>query len=119
MPTDSYLPLTIFIFLGLVVVALFYLPAVWLGPSTPSQEKLEPFECGNPPLGEPTVPFNPLFYQVAILFLVFDVEIAFLYPFAVIFSELGRSAIFAMAGFVTVLIVALVYVVRKGVLRWV
>jgi NADH-quinone oxidoreductase subunit A len=81
--------------------------------------KLMPFECGNDPVGEPTVPFNPRFYQVAILFLVFDVEIAFLYPWAMVFKELGFRGLVTMGVFLAVLLVGLIYVVRKRVLRFV
>jgi NADH-quinone oxidoreductase subunit A len=119
MPQDSFLPLVIFIFAGLIVVALFYIPAIVLGPKVETETKLMPFECGNDPIGEPTVPFNPRFYQVAILFLVFDVEIAFLYPWAVLFGELGIRGFLLMCVFLAVLLFALVYVVRKRVLRFV
>jgi NADH-quinone oxidoreductase subunit A len=119
MPTDSYLPVVIFIFLGLAVVAMFYLPAILLGPKLRTQAKLDPFECGNEPSGEPTVPLNPRFYQVAILFLVFDVEIAFLYPWAMVYLDVGRTGLASMAVFIVVLFAALVYVVRKRVLRWI
>lgn len=119
MPTDSYLPVLIFIFLGLVVVALFYLPAILLGPRHRTEAKVAPFECGNEPSGEPTVPLNPRFYQVAILFLVFDVEIAFLYPWAMVYLDVGRTGLASMGVFVAVLSTALVYVVRKRVLRWI
>lgn len=119
MPADSFVPLIVFIFVGLVVVSLFYIPAIILGPKVDTDVKLMPFECGNDPIGEPTVPFNPRFYQVAILFLVFDVEIAFLYPWAMLFKDLGKYGLVTMGVFLTVLLAALVYVVRKGVLRWV
>ena len=119
MPADSFVPLIVFIFVGLVVVALFYIPAIILGPKVETDIKLMPFECGNDPIGEPTVPFNPRFYQVAILFLVFDVEIAFLYPWAVLFNDLGMQGLVIMGVFLAVLLAALIYVVRKGVLRWV
>ena len=120
MPADTYLPLIVFILVGLIVVALFYIPAIILGPSNKTEIKLKPFECGNDPVGEPTVPFNPRFYQVAILFLVFDVEIAFLYPWAMIYAEKASFGGLAIMGvFLTVLLVALIYVVRKRVLKWV
>ncbi|MDY0000161.1 MAG: NADH-quinone oxidoreductase subunit A [Polyangia bacterium] len=109
----------IFIFMGLLVVALFYVPALVFGPKVETDPKLEPFECGNEPIGEPTVPFNPRFYQVAILFLVFDVEIAFLYPWAVLSGELGWRGILVMGVFVAVLMVALLFIVKKRVLRFV
>ncbi|MFH2007342.1 MAG: NADH-quinone oxidoreductase subunit A [bacterium] len=120
MPADTYLPLIVFIFVGLIVAAMFYIPAIILGPSNKTAVKLEPFECGNDPVGEPTVPFNPRFYQVAILFLVFDVEVAFLYPWAMIYAEKQTFAGLVIMGlFVTVLLAALIFVVRKGVLKWV
>ena len=118
MPEDSFLPLVVFIFVGLVVVALFYIPAIILGPKAETEIKLMPFECGNDPIGEPTVPFNPRFYRVAILFLIFDVEIAFLYPWAVLFDELGLRGLLMMGVFLGVLLVALVYEVRSRVLRF-
>ena len=120
MPIDTYLPLIIFIFVGLVVVALFYLPAIFMGPKNPTDAKLEAFECGNVAEGEPTVPFNPRFYQVAILFLVFDVEIAFLYPWAMLYAgKQTLAGLVVMLMFVAVLLAALIYVVKKGVLKWI
>lgn len=120
MPADTYLPLIVFIFVGLIVVALFYVPAILMGPKNETDVKLMPFECGNDPVGEPTVPFNPRFYQVAILFLVFDVEIAFLYPWLLIYRDKPSvSGLVIMGLFLTVLGAALIYVVRKRVLKWV
>ncbi len=119
MPADTYLPLIVFFFVGLIVVAMFYVPALLMGPKNENDIKLMPFECGNDPVGEPTVPFNPRFYQVAILFLVFDVEIAFLYPWLLIYHEKPSvGGLVIMGLFLTVLMVALIYVVRKRVLKW-
>jgi NADH-quinone oxidoreductase subunit A len=120
MPADTYLPLIVFFFVGLIVVALFYIPAILMGPKNETDVKLMPFECGNDPVGEPTVPFNPRFYQVAILFLVFDVEIAFLYPWLLVYRDQpSLRGLFVMGLFLTVLLAALIYVVRKRVLKWV
>ena len=119
MPGDSFVPLVVFIFVGLVVVAMFYIPAILFGPKVEDDIKQMPFECGNDPVGEPTMPFNPRFYQVAILFLVFDVEIAFLYPWAVLFEDMGWWGLVSMGVFLAVLLAALVFVIRKRVLRWV
>ncbi len=120
MPADTYLPLIVFIIVGLIVVALFYIPAILMGPKNETDIKLMPFECGNDPVGEPTVPFNPRFYQVAILFLVFDVEIAFLYPWLLIYRDKPTvSGLVTMALFLTVLLSGLIYVVRKRVFKWV
>ncbi len=119
MPADTYLPLIVFFFVGLIVVAMFYVPALLMGPKNENDIKLMPFECGNDPVGEPTVPFNPRFYQVAILFLVFDVEIAFLYPWLLIYhAKPSVGGLVIMGLFLTVLMVALIYVVRKRVLKW-
>ena len=93
MPADTYLPLIVFIFVGLIVVALFYLPAILLGPKNDTDIKLMPFECGNDPVGEPTVPFNPRFYQVAILFLVFVFQIPLNAGIGLLFFPLAFSPV--------------------------
>src|SRR5215831_16163683 len=107
---------------GLVFLAL----AMFFGPEHETAEKLAPFECGSEPVGSPRVRFSVKFYQVAILFLVFDVEAAFLYPWAVQYRELSTSASgsVALLGFVemlvflAVLVVALIYVWRKKAVGW-
>ena len=107
---------------GLVFLAL----AMFMGPKHETAEKLAPFECGSEPIGSPRVRFSVKFYQVAILFLVFDVEIAFMYPWAVNFRELswtaaGTASAFGfgvMAAFVAFLGVALAYVWRKKAIGW-
>jgi NADH-quinone oxidoreductase subunit A len=112
---------------------LVLLVATLLGPKHVSAEKLAPFECGSEPIGSPRVRFSVKFYQVAILFLVFDIESAFLYPWAVLFRKLsctgdvinqvctGATTWFGfgeMLAFLVVLGVALAYTWRKKAIGW-
>lgn len=114
---------------GLVFLAL----AMFMGPKHETAEKLTPFECGSEPIGSPRVRFSVKFYQVAILFLVFDIESAFLYPWAVLYRKLscggavqglvctGGISFFGlteMVVFLAILVVALAYVWRKKAIGW-
>ena len=103
---------------GLAVAAGMLAFSVLFGPKKKTPVKLEPFECGMPPAMEPRGTARVNFYLVAILFVMFDIEIVFLYPWAVSFRELGRGAFFAMGGFLTVLFAGLVYAIKKGALEW-
>jgi NADH-quinone oxidoreductase subunit A len=106
---------------------LFLLLAAYFGPRHLTAEKLGPFECGMEPIGSPRARYSVKFYQVAILFLVFDIESAFMYPWAVMYrSDLsvapgGGVSLFGFAEmltFVVVLVVALAYVWRKKAIGW-
>ena len=93
-------------------------------PQRPYAEKLSTYECGELPIGEAWVRFNISYYIFALLFVVFDVESVFVYPWAVVFRELvhagrGAFAFLEMFVFVMILVLGLVYAWRKGVLRWV
>jgi len=100
--------------------------AMFLGPKATNPEKLKPFECGSEPIGTPRGRYSVKFYQVAILFLVFDIEAAFMYPWAVLYNQLSRAgngavSIFGFAEmllFVAILVVALAYVWRKKAIGW-
>jgi NADH-quinone oxidoreductase subunit A len=83
-----------------------------------SEVKLEPFECGNPPSGRAWGRFTIRFYMTAILFIIFDVEVVFLYPWAVLYRRLGIFGLVEMGIFLGVLTFGLVYVWRKGALEW-
>lgn len=89
-----------------------------LGPSRETPVKGDAFECGNPPTGSAWGRFSVKFYLTAILFIVFDVEVVFLYPWAVLFRRLGWFGFGEMVVFIAVLGVALLYVWRKGALEW-
>jgi NADH-quinone oxidoreductase subunit A len=81
-------------------------------------EKLSAYESGNPPSEEPRFPFNVKFYLIAILFVVFDVEAIFLYPWAIVFDELGVFAFVEMVVFIGLLLVGYLYAWKKGALQW-
>ncbi|MFQ5665305.1 MAG: NADH-quinone oxidoreductase subunit A [Candidatus Binatia bacterium] len=116
--TEQYLPIVVsFCFTGVLVVAMVMMGQL-LGPKRPSATKGAPFECGNPPSGPAWGRFAVKFYMTAILFIVFDVEVVFLYPWAVVFRQLGWFGLAEMLLFVAVLGVALLYVWRKGALEW-
>jgi NADH-quinone oxidoreductase subunit A len=109
---------------------LFTVLAVMIGPKATSPDKLKPFECGSEPIGTPRGRYSVKFYQVAILFLVFDIEAAFMYPWAVLYNQLSHTmgplgtpivSVFGFAEmlvFVAILVVALAYVWRKKAIGW-
>jgi NADH-quinone oxidoreductase subunit A len=104
--------------IALLVTAILLGAGALLRPRHPTATKAEAFECGNPPSGPAWGRFSVKFYLTAILFIVFDVEVVFLYPWAVIFRRLGLFGFVEMAVFVLVLGLGFVYVWRKGALDW-
>ena len=114
----SYLPALVFIALGSGVGALFtYLNAV-LGPSRPSKVKSDPYECGLPSEVQKNFRFGISFYLVAMLFILFDIEVLFLYPVAIQLRAFGTFALVETLVFVVLLFVAFIYVWRRGALNW-
>jgi len=101
-----------------LVVGILLGAGALLRPRRPTPVKEEPFECGNPSSGPAWGRFSVKFYLTAILFIVFDVEVVFLYPWAVVFRPLGLFGFVEMAIFVLVLGLGFVYVWRKGALEW-
>jgi NADH-quinone oxidoreductase subunit A len=113
-----YFPvLVMFFFAGVVVLSLLLL-AQLLGPRRTSAIKGEPFESGNPPKGDARVRFSVKFYLVAMLFLIFDIEVVFLYPWAILFRELGLFGLVEMAVFLFIVVIGFIYVWKKGALEW-
>src|SRR5512134_3900370 len=113
-----YFPLVVmFAIAGVVVLALLTL-AQTVGPKSPNPVKAEPFESGNPPKGDARIPFSVRFYLVAMLFLIFDLEVVFLYPWAIYFRQLGLFGLVQMGIFLTILTIGYVYVWKKGALEW-
>jgi NADH-quinone oxidoreductase subunit A len=116
------MPAGLAIVFGLLFCGLFVFLAVAFGPRATNAAKLEPFECGSEPIGSPRGRYSVKFYQVAILFLVFDIESAFMYPWALKYRELSAGgSLFGfveMLIFVAVLVVALAYVWRKKAIGW-
>lgn len=109
----------IFIILGLVFVAMGLLVAKLLRPNNPTAEKLLPYECGEDPIGPQWMKFNIRFYVVALIFILFDVELVVLFPWAVVFKKLGMFAYAAGALFILILFLADFYLWAKGDLEWI
>lgn len=115
----GYLYALIFLVLGGVFVIVTVFISKLVAPSSKSQLKSETYECGEEPVGESWIQFNNRFYVVGLIFLIFDVEIVFLYPWAVVFKEIGLLALIEMFIFIFILLVGLAYVWSKGDLEWV
>lgn len=114
----SWFPIAVtFVVAGLIVGVMVKINTI-LGPSRPSEIKGESFECGNPPSGSAFGRFSVHFYLTALLFLVFDVEIIFLYPWAVELRRLGMFGFVEALVFVGILTVGLVYAWQRGALDW-
>ena len=109
--------LVLFFFAGSVVLALLLI-AQMVGPKRPNPVKDEPFESGNPPKGDARIRFPVKFYLVAMLFLIFDLEGVFLYPWAVLFRRLGIFGLVEMGIFLAVVVIGFVYAWKKGALDW-
>lgn len=111
---------SIFIYMGLSLalgVVLIMLGAL-IAPHHPNPEKLSQYECGFPPFEDARLKFDVRFYLIAILFIIFDLEVAFLFPWAVIFKDLSWTPIIAMAIFLILLLVGFIYEWKKGALEW-
>ena len=105
--------------LGIIMVAVPLIVQSLVAPSKKSKEKLETYECGEESEGSAWLQFNIRFYVIALIFLIFDVEVVFLFPSAVVFKDLGLLAMVEMAIFLVILIVGLAYVWVKADLNWV
>ena len=115
---DQYVPIGIMVAFGVIAGYVFANINRWLGPKRPNDEKLSTYESGMEPVRSARERFSVKFYLVAMLFIVFDIEILFMYPWAVQFRQLGGAGFIEMLVFIGVLVVGLVYVVKKGALRW-
>ncbi|RXF74722.1 NADH-quinone oxidoreductase subunit A [Hansschlegelia zhihuaiae] len=114
----DYLPLVIFLGVSLLIgVALLVSPFI-LAYQNPDPEKLSAYECGFNAFDDARMKFDVRFYLVAILFIIFDLEVAFLFPWAVAFKEVGLYGFWSMMAFLGVLTVGFVYEWRKGALEW-
>ncbi len=114
----EYLPALLFLIvatgIGVVLLTVGWL----LGPQRPAADKLSPYECGFEAFEDARMKFDVRYYLVAILFIIFDLEIAFLFPWAVVFKEIGATALVAMAMFLGILVIGFVYEWKKGALDW-
>ena len=115
---DGFLPILIMLGLGAGFAGASVLLSQFVGPSKPTAEKSAPYECGMPPVGDARERQSVKFYLVAMIFLLFDIEIAFLYPWAMAFRELGAVAYFQIVAFFLLLLTGYIYVWRKGAFDW-
>ena len=114
----TYLPLVIFFGVSLVIgLALLIAPFV-IAPIRPDPEKVAAYECGFPAFDDARMTFDVRFYLVSILFIIFDLEVAFLFPWAVAFKEAGAFGFWAMMIFLGVLTIGFIYEWKKGALEW-
>ena len=112
------LPVLVFLFLGLVVGFVFVQMNKIIGPKKPRQVKREPYECGLPSEVTRNFRFGVSFYLVAMLFILFDIEVIFLYPVAVLLKSVGTFALVETIVFLVILFIGFVYVWRRGALEW-
>lgn len=114
----EYLPILIFIGLAAVVGGVLIAVPVLIAPSRPDPEKLSAYECGFPAFGDARMKFDVRFYLVSLLFIIFDLEMAFLFPWAITLGDAGVFAFWSMMVFLGVLTVGFIYEWKKGALEW-
>jgi len=113
-----FFPLLVLFAIAGAVVLILLLVAHNVGPKSINPVKAEPFESGNPPRGDARIRFEVRFYLVAMLFLIFDLEVVFLYPWAIYFRQLGVFGLIEMGVFLGILVIGYIYVWKKGALEW-
>ena len=115
---ESFLPVLIMLGLGVGFAGGSVLLSQFVGPSRPTPEKSAPYECGMPAVGDARERQSVKFYLVAMIFLLFDIEVAFLYPWAVAFRALGPAGFWQLVTFFLLLVTGYIYVWRKGAFDW-
>lgn len=115
---EQFLPIGLMFLFALGFVVVTMAATHLLGPKRKSQVKLEAFECGIESKGNARIPFNIKYFLVAILFVLFDVEVIFMYPWAVNFKHLGLLGFIEMVTFMLLLLVGFFYLLKKGALKW-
>ena len=118
MSLEQYLPVILFILIGVAVGVAPQVLGYLLGPQRPDAAKNSPYECGFEAFEDARMKFDVRYYLVAILFILFDLEIAFLFPWAVSLREIGATGFWAMMVFLSILVVGFVYEWKKGALDW-
>ena len=118
MSLAQYFPVLVFVLIGLLVGALCMGMGAFFGPTRPDAAKNSPYECGFDAFEDARMKFDVRYYLVAILFILFDLEIAFLFPWAVVLRDVGLPGFIAVLFFLTILVVGFVYEWKKGALDW-
>lgn len=114
----NYLPILIFIIIAVLLGVGMIAAGAILGPRRPDSEKLSPYECGFEAFEDSRMKFDVRYYLVAILFIIFDLEIAFLFPWAIVLEPIGLFGFTAMLVFLGILVVGFIYEWKKGALEW-
>jgi NADH-quinone oxidoreductase subunit A len=115
---QGYLPVLIFIGVALLIGGVIVTAGRVLGPHRPDSAKNSPYECGFEAFEDARMKFDVRYYLVAILFIIFDLEIAFLFPWAVSLKEIGLFGFFSMMAFLGILVIGFIYEWKKGALEW-
>ncbi len=115
---EQYLPILIFLAVGLLVGGVAIGAGLLIGPHRPYPAKDSPYECGFEAFEDARLKFDVRYYLVAILFIIFDLEIAFLFPWAVVLDRIGLFGLAAMAIFLGLLVIGFIYEWKKGALEW-
>lgn len=115
---ESYIPLGIMILFGIAFGVVMSKASEWFGPRNPNSVKLSTYESGMEPIRTARERVSVKYYMVAMLFIIFDIEVVFLYPWAVNFRQLGVFGLVEMAVFITLLMIGFIYAWRKGALEW-
>ena len=115
---DQYFPILLFMLFGLGMGAMMLAVGRFVSPNRPDPEKLSPYECGFEAFGDARMKFDVRYYLVAILFILFDLEIAFLFPWAVVLQDVGFFGFAAMMLFLLILVVGFIYEWKRGALDW-
>ena len=116
---DQYLPLLGLLILGVLFASGSFVASAWLAPhKRPTDAKVAPYECGIVPLVSPPQRFPVRFYLVAMIFVIFDIEVVFMYPFAVVFRQLGLFGLVEVLAFSAAVFAALLFLLSEGALTW-
>ena len=115
---ENYLPILVFLVMGVLFGLMPMMMGFMVAPNRPDSEKLSPYECGFEAFEDSRMKFDVRYYLVAILFIIFDLEIAFLFPWAIVLDEVGMYGFMAMVIFLAVLVVGFIYEWKKGALEW-
>ena len=114
----EYWPVLLFIGVATGLALVLLVIGMLVGPRRPESEKLAPYECGFEAFEDARMRFDVRYYLLAILFIIFDLEVAFLFPWAVVFTQIGLIALIEMGLFLTLLVIGFAYVWKKGALEW-
>ncbi|MEE8483841.1 MAG: NADH-quinone oxidoreductase subunit A [Nitrospinota bacterium] len=115
---NQYLPVLVMVIAAVGIAGGMLIATTLIGPKKSFDEKMEPFECGVTPVADPKSRFSVRFYIIAMLFIVFDIEAVFLFPWATVFRRLGIFGFIEMMVFIFILGIGLVYIWKKGALEW-